>query len=52
MALFVLFYKGEFSPYIRGVIDKLPVKYKINATLCRLLNCQPGDIMEYVEEDE
>ncbi|MDD6219570.1 MAG: helix-turn-helix transcriptional regulator [Clostridia bacterium] len=20
------------------------------ATLCKLLNCQPGDIMEYVEE--
>ncbi len=20
-------------------------------TICRLLNCQPGDIMEYVEED-
>lgn len=22
------------------------------ATLCKLLNCQPGDIMEYVEEDK
>ena len=22
------------------------------AKLCKALNCQPGDIMEYVEEDE
>lgn len=22
------------------------------AKLCKLLNCQPGDIMEYVEEEE
>ena len=22
------------------------------AVICKLLNCQPGDIMEYVDEDE
>ncbi len=29
-----------------------PVSWENIATLCRLLNCQPGDIMEYVEEKE
>ena len=32
--------------------QKLPVSWENIATLCRLLNCQPGDIMEYVEEKE
>lgn len=27
-----------------------PVSWENISTLCRLLNCQPGDIMEYVEE--
>ena len=22
------------------------------AVICKLLNCQPGDVMEYVDEDE
>jgi len=26
-----------------------PVSWENIATLCQLLNCQPGDIMEYVE---
>lgn len=29
-----------------------PVSWENIATLCRLLNCQPGDIMEYVEGEE
>lgn len=29
-----------------------PVSWENIATLCQLLNCQPGDIMEYVEEQE
>lgn len=29
-----------------------PVSLENISTLCRLLNCQPGDIMEYVEEKE
>lgn len=28
------------------------VSWENIATLCQLLNCQPGDIMEYVEEEE
>ena len=27
------------------------VSWENIATLCQLLNCQPGDIMEYVEEE-
>ena len=27
-----------------------PVSWENIATVCKLLNCQPGDIMEYVEE--
>lgn len=29
-----------------------PVSWESISTLCRLLNCQPGDIMEYVEEEQ
>ena len=29
-----------------------PVSWENIATLCRLLGCQPGDIMEYVPEEE
>jgi putative transcriptional regulator len=29
-----------------------PVSWENISTLCQLLNCQPGDIMEYVEDDE
>ncbi len=28
-----------------------PLAWENIETLCRLLDCQPGDIMEYVEED-
>ena len=28
------------------------VSWKNIDTICRLLNCQPGDILEYVEDDE
>ena len=28
------------------------VSWENITTLCQLLNCQPGDIMEYVEEQE
>jgi len=29
-----------------------PVSWENIATVCRLLNCQPGDIMEYVDGNE
>lgn len=29
-----------------------PVSWDNISTICALLNCQPGDIMEYVPEDE
>lgn len=28
------------------------INTKTIARLCKLLNCQPGDILEYVEDDE
>ena len=28
------------------------VSWENIATICRLLNCQPGDIMEYVDDNE
>lgn len=28
-----------------------PVSWENVATLCNLLHCQPGDIMEYVEDE-
>ena len=30
--------------------DNEPVSWKNISTLCKLLNCQPGDIMEYVDD--
>lgn len=26
--------------------------YDVLATLCQLLNCQPGDLLEYVQEEK
>ncbi len=31
---------------------KQSVSYDVLAKLCELLNCQPGDILEYVEEQQ
>ena len=28
------------------------VSWKTIETICKLLNCQPGDILEYIPEDE
>ena len=30
----------------------IPVSWENLETLCRLLNCQPGDILEYVDDEE
>lgn len=35
--------------YIR---EKKPVGAKALNSLCKLLNCQPGDIMEYVPDED
>lgn len=29
-----------------------PVSWEMLAVLCRLLRCQPGDLMEYVEDEQ
>ena len=29
-----------------------PLAWENIATICKLLNCQPGDLMEYVDEEE
>ena len=38
-----------------ATVDKLKKNERVNTDtinkLCKLLNCQPGDIMEYVEDE-
>ena len=42
-----------FSPTIPGRLTRSEHINTINIDkLCRLLNCQPGDIMEYVPDEE
>ena len=61
--LFELMDKKNLKPYhlrVRGihaaVMDRLVKNHNVNTltinNLCRLLNCQPGDIMEYVPDTE
>ena len=35
---------------LQSLRERKPVSWDNIATLCRLLSCQPGDIVEYVEE--
>lgn len=35
---------------IQKLRDKKPISWANISTLCELLQCQPGDIMEYTEE--
>ena len=38
---------------LQKIRNKEPLAWKNIETICKLLNCQPGDIMEYVgDEDE
>ncbi len=37
---------------VQKLRNKLPVSWENIETLCRLLDCQPGDIIEYVKEGE
>ena len=32
--------------------NKQPISWDSITAICKLLNCQPGDIMEYVENNE
>lgn len=32
--------------------EKKPVSWEVLGSLCALLNCQPGDIIEYAPNDE
>ena len=36
---------------LQAMRDKRPVRTDILARLCYLLDCQPGDIMEYVRDE-
>lgn len=36
---------------IQKLRDNKPISWANIAHICELLNCQPGDIMEYIEED-
>lgn len=35
---------------IQALREKKPISWANIEKLCKLLNCQPGDLMEYVEE--
>ena len=37
---------------VQKLRNSKPVSWDNIATICRLLNCQPGDIMEYVDSNE
>jgi len=37
---------------IQALREKKPISWANVEKLCALLNCQPGDIMEYVEDKE
>ena len=36
---------------IQKLREQKPVSWANIAKICKLLNCQPGDIMEYVDEE-
>ncbi len=37
---------------IQSLREKKPISWANIARVCELLNCQPGDIIEYVKEGE
>lgn len=37
---------------IQKLRENKPISWANIAQICKLLNCQPGDLMEYVEEGE
>lgn len=37
---------------IQALRERKPISWANIAKLCNLLNCQPGDLMEYVKEGE
>lgn len=37
---------------LQAIRENRPISTESVAKLCEVLNCQPGDLMEYVEEDE
>lgn len=36
---------------IQKLRDNKPISWANISQICKLLNCQPGDIIEYIEED-
>lgn len=37
---------------IQALREKRPISFKALSVICKLLNCQPGDIIEYEEDDQ
>lgn len=37
---------------LQSLREKKPISWDNIAVICQLLNCQPGDIMEYAEDTE
>ena len=50
---YVIFKQGLMSMgTITSIKHNRPVSTRTIDTICRLCHCQPGDILEYVEDDE
>lgn len=41
---------GEFT--VQKLRASEPISWESISVICKLLNCQPGDIMEYVEDEQ
>ena len=51
--LLIPFTSGEHIGFVnRNMEVVVQPKYKMIARLCEVLDCQPGDLMEYVKESE
>ncbi|MEE1137543.1 MAG: helix-turn-helix transcriptional regulator [Acutalibacteraceae bacterium] len=37
---------------VQKLRNKLPISWENIETLCKMLNCQPGDIIEYIPDNE
>ncbi len=40
----------NFGRLVNG--DTKSIKFEVMEQLCRLLNCQPGDLFEFVQDDK
>lgn len=44
--------QGIEAPTLHRIRHDRPITTETLGRLCRIMNCQPGQLIEYVEEDE